>query len=210
VYRRLVHSAVLISTATSTGTGFVVDTDHRLVVTNDHVVGSHRRVVVLFPAYTPGGDLITDRKEYEEMAADARAAGTVVATDRASDLALVRVDRLPPGSGPVILTGEPARPGETVYSVGGSGAAQNLLWRLTRGTVRGRVQRQQQVETGRLDCMVLESDAPINPGDSGGPVLNDRGELVGVVSHHLTKQAQVSGNIDAAEVRAFLARHPDR
>jgi S1-C subfamily serine protease len=74
---------------------------------------------------------------------------------------------------------------------------------VTKGTVRGRVQRQQQLEAVRLDCLVLETDAPVNRGDSGSPVLNNRGELVGVVSHHLTKQAQVSGNIDLEEVRTF-------
>jgi hypothetical protein len=37
--------------------------------------------------------------------------------------------------------------------------------------------------------------------------MNDRGELVGVVSHGSTVERQVSGNIDVEEVRSFLSRH---
>jgi S1-C subfamily serine protease len=122
----------------------------------------------------------------------------------------IRVDQVPANSGPVVLARDPAGPGETVFSVGGSGAADNLLWRLTKGTVRGRVARKPRVDFGVLDCMILEADAPTNPGDSGGPVLNDRGELVAAVSHYVTRQRQVSGNIDVGEVRAFIDKHKDR
>ena len=73
--------------------------------------------------------------------------------------------------------------------------------------MRGRVQRKQQAEFGQIDSMILESDAPLNHGDSGGPVMNDRGELVAVVSHGSSQQRQVSGNIDVEEVRKFVARH---
>jgi S1-C subfamily serine protease len=54
--------------------------------------------------------------------------------------------------------------------------------------------------------MILETDVPTNPGDSGGPVLNDRGQLVGVISHYAARQRQVSGNIDLEEVRNFVAQ----
>ena len=207
VFLRLVHSAVLVHTPTASGTGFVVSAADGFIVTNDHVVGGDREVRVSFPADSPDGKLVTDRREYDRLGADARVTGRVVAIDPACDLALIRVDHLPADSGPVVLAGDPAGPGDTVYSVGGSGAADNLLWRLTKGTVRGRVARKPKLESGRLDCVVLETDAPTNKGDSGGPVLNDRGELVGVVSHSMTTQERVSGNIDLEEVRKFVARH---
>ena len=124
------------------------------------------------------------------------------------DLALIRVDRrLPDRAAAVPLARQPAATGSVVYSVGGSGAEDNLLWRLTKGNVCGRGQRRQAVDFGVLDCMILETDAPVNPGDSGGPVMNDRGELVAVVSHFNTTQRQVSGNIDIEEVRKFVSRH---
>ncbi len=92
-------------------------------------------------------------------------------------------------------------------NAGGSGADDNLLWRLTKGNIRGRVQREQPADFGKVNAMILETDAPVNPGDSGGPVVNERGELVAVVSHFLTQQRGVSGNIDVEELRAFVNPH---
>lgn len=206
VYRLLVRSSVLVDSPHGMGTGFIVDAGRRLVVTNAHVVGRERRVGVVFPMYDAAGDLVTDPRPYERAFREVASPGEVVARDPGRDLALVRVDRLGDGAAAAKLAARPAATGATVFSVGGSGADDNLLWRLTRGTVRGRAQRQVAVESGVFDCVFLETDAPVNPGDSGGPVMNDRGELVAVVSHFLTDQRQVSGNIDLDEVRAFLRR----
>ena len=116
-------------------------------------------------------------------------------------------DPLADRTGAARLAAKPAATGSTVFSVGGSGADDNLLLRLTKGTVRGRAQRQVPTDSGVFDCTVLETDAPVNPGDSGGPVMNDRGELVAVVSHFVIDQRQVSGNIDLEELRDFVRRH---
>jgi S1-C subfamily serine protease len=206
VYRILVRSAVLVASPTGMGTGFLVDARRRLVVTNCHVVGRETRVAVVFPMYDGAGELITDFRPYERAAQDVGGLGEVIDRDSARDLALIRLERLGPNSAPVKLAARPAATGSSVFSVGGSGAEDNLLWRLARGTVRGRAQRQVLADVGRFDCMVLETDAPVNPGDSGGPVMNDRGELVGVVSHFHLDERQVSGNIDIDELRAFLKR----
>jgi S1-C subfamily serine protease len=72
------------------------------------------------------------------------------------------------------------------------------------------VRREIPIETRRLDCMILETDAPTNQVDSGGPMLHDRGELVGIVSHYVKDQQQVSGEIDVEEVRRFIAKVLER
>jgi S1-C subfamily serine protease len=190
------------------GSGFVADEANRLVVTNNHVVGGEPQVAVVFPIYDRAGELVTDSGPYVKAAREVAAKGEVLARDPARDLALVRVERLRDRSVAVRLATQPAPTGASVYSVGGSGAVgDNLLWRLTKGTVRGRAHRKGEIKGESFDCMILETDAPLNHGDSGGPIMNDRGELVGVVSHGSTVERQVSGNIDVEEVRKFIRQH---
>jgi S1-C subfamily serine protease len=209
VYQRLIRCSTLIATSDSIGSGFVVSTDKRYVVTNEHVVGSAKEVAVIFPLYDDKAELVTDARKYKAKAKDVAVKGEVIEVDTTRDLALIKLERVPPKVEAVTFARKAAPTGGVVYSVGNSGAVDapgvegNLLWRLTKGTVRGRVERR----TGTTQCMILETDAPVNPGDSGGPVVNDRAELVGVVSHFLTKQRQVSGNIDIDELRKFLEPH---
>ena len=207
VYQRLTRCSTLIVSPKGMGSGFVVNTEKRLVVTNDHVVGRADLVAVVFPLYDPKGELITDARKYESAIKEVAVKGEVIARDEGRDLALIRVERLPERTTAVAFARQPAATGSVVYSIGGSGADDNLLWRLTKGTVRGRAERRQQADFGVVDCTILETDSPVNPGDSGGPVVNERGELVGVVSHFHTRVRQVSGNIDLEEVRKFISPH---
>ncbi len=208
MYQRLIRSSAQILSEAGAGSGFVVNAEKRLVVTNYHVVLRESRVAVVFPLYDGNGELVTDASKYKkEKVDDFGCKGEVVGRDETRDLAIIRVERLPDRTAAVPLAPRPAATGSAVYSIGGSGAGDNLLWRLTKGTVRGRVRRQQDADFGRIDAMILETDAPVNPGDSGGPVANDRGELVAVVSHGSLRQRLVSGNIDVEEVRSFLSGH---
>ncbi|WP_020470178.1 S1 family peptidase [Zavarzinella formosa] len=206
VYERLVRSSVFIITPTGAGTGFIVSKGKRLLVTNFHVVGRETEVLVLYPLYDKAGELITDASFYRKQGRGIAVPGTVVEKDVTRDLAMIEVEKIQEKATAVSLAIRPAATGSTLFSVGGSGIEENLLWRLTKGTVRGRVQRRQKAEFGTVDCMILETDAPLNHGDSGGPVMNDRGELVAVVSHGLANQRQVSGNIDVEEVRKFVTK----
>jgi S1-C subfamily serine protease len=207
VYQRLIRSAAMVVSPHRTGSGFVVHAENRLVVTNFHVVGSERRVAVVFPLYDARGELVTDAQKYPPRIEELAVKGEVIDVSRDHDLALIRLDQLPAQVAAVPLAKHPAPTGSVVYSVGGSGAEDNLLWRLTKGTVRGRSPRRQATDFGVVDCTILETDSPVNRGDSGGAVMNDRGELVAVVSHFDLKQRQVSGNIDIEEVRGFVSRH---
>jgi S1-C subfamily serine protease len=207
VYRRIAGSAVLIACKDATGSGIVVSRDRRLILTNYHVVPLDLPFSVIFPKYSDSGEIIADASEYTISHENAEGRGKVVARDSKRDLALIRVDRIPSSAKAISIADYPAATGSTVYVVGGSGTRDNLLWRLTKGTVRGRTHRQTIVEIGVIDCMVLETDAAINRGDSGALVANDQGELVGVVSYTDTSQRQVAGNIDVTEVKKFLDEH---
>jgi hypothetical protein len=207
VYLRLLRSAALIEQPLGSGSGFVVDANKRLVATNFHVVGSAQSVSVIFPLYDDKGAVLTDAREYRRRAGNIAIKGEVLASEAGCDLALIRVERLPENVTAVALSQNHAPTGARVFSVGGSGVSDNLLWRLTEGSVRGRGQRQTRADFGTVDCMILETSAPVNPGDSGGPVMNESGQVVAVVSHFNSRERQVSGNIDVDELRKFITRH---
>ncbi|WP_146575457.1 trypsin-like serine protease, partial [Botrimarina hoheduenensis] len=59
----------------------------------------------------------------------------------------------------------------------------------------------------QVQARVLQTTSPINPGDSGGPIVNNNGELVGINSSGNTKARLVSYAIDIREVRAFLTAY---
>jgi hypothetical protein len=59
-------------------------------------------------------------------------------------------------------------------------------------------------EEFRFEARVIETDSPTNPGDSGGPLANDKAELVGVTQGGATQAQSLSTFIDVIEVQRFL------
>jgi hypothetical protein len=157
---------------------------------------------VIFPI-VENGKLVVEKQRYPEMLRSNSAygyPGVVIARDPKTDLALIRLERLPDNAIALKLARESAGPGERVHSVGSPGSS-DALWVYTSGTVR---QVYHKKWMGH-EAKVLETQSPTNRGDSGGPLVNDRGELVGV-----TQGANLGGQlmslfIDVSEVRALLA-----
>ncbi len=137
------------------GSGFVVAPDG-FVVTNHHVVDGANRVTVVF----------TDGHE-----AEARIAGT----DPPTDLALLRV--LEGGLAPVrIGASEHLRVGQLVVAIGNPLGFQSTV---SAGVVSA-LGRNLRGRTGRLIENVIQTDVALNPGNSGGPLVDSRGAVVGV------------------------------
>ncbi len=193
ISRSTIYNYVLKSTAWiltkhleggAMGTGELIDRDNRLILTNYHVVEDMVDFVVFFPAFDPDNKLISARTEYLARAKrDDAMKGKVVAHDKTRDLALIQLDRLPEGAEALPFTKADPKTGDNVHSIGNPGASGSL-WVYTRGMVRS-VYNKEWVAVGgslplRLKARVVETDSPINPGDSGGPCVNDQGELVGV------------------------------
>ncbi|WP_135806243.1 S1C family serine protease [Halorussus marinus] len=157
VYREVVDSVVLVRTGGGQGTGFVFDDSH--VVTNAHVVGRASTAEVRF-------------------ASDEWSRGEVVGRDRHSDLAAVAVAETPESASPLpFIEGEPTI-GQEVVAIGNP---YNLNGSLTTGVVSG-TDRSIPAPTGYRIPDAVQTDAAVNPGNSGGPLVSLDGRVVGVIN----------------------------
>ena len=144
------------------GSGFVISPDG-YIVTNDHVAGDATEITVSFP---DGKTLPAER----------------VGTDPASDLALLKVD--PEESLPYLSFAQEGRPlvGEWVIALGNPfGLFEATEPTVTVGVVSavGR-DLQSQGQTEHLYRDMIQTDAAINQGNSGGPLVNALGNVIGV------------------------------
>ena len=207
VYEEALKSTTWVLTKTqgktSSGTGVLVDAEKKLVVTNFHVVGEARTAIIFFPAMTDGKPNVT-RKHYVDNVRTLGIRGRILGVDRKRDLALIQLDKLPEGVQAIPLAAESPKPGEDVESVGNPGSS-DALWIYTSGTVRSVYKKQFRTGAGDHDFMVVETQSPINTGDSGGPVVNSNGELV-AISQAISPSARlVSYSVDVGEVKTFLS-----
>ncbi len=207
VYQQTLQSTTWVlaknSEGTSSGTGVLVDAERKLVVTNAHVVGDARATVIFF-AELKDGKPVVSRQHYLTNVKRLGIRGRVVAVDRKRDLALVELQKLPEGVKAVELASDSVGPGEQVESIGNPGATE-ALWVYTSGTVRAVYQKNFRTGSGEHDFKVVETQSPINSGDSGGPVVNSQGQLVAISQAISPKARLVSYFVDVSEIKSFLA-----
>ncbi len=193
------------------GTGVVIDRDKRLLLTCRHVVGERKSAEVFFP-----DPRFSEREEYlgrrDELKKLGRlVSGKVLRTSDAFDLALLELDSLPPGTPAVPVSDSPPSMGEAVVAVGNRGDL-DTLFNISPGVVRqsGRLADgyEWQGKTLAKGAPAVLLQIPVEEGDSGGPVLNSRGELVAVVSGIRRRASVATLGIHADAVRAFVRDDP--
>lgn len=137
------------------GSGFVYDDEY--IVTNQHVVGAAEYVELRFA----DGQWRT---------------GKVVGDDPYTDLAVVQVDDLPSAADPLSIAEDNPEPGERVAAIGNP---MGLDGTITVGYVSG-TNRSSPTGSGFAIPETIQTDAAVNPGNSGGPLLTLDGTVVGV------------------------------
>ena len=212
VYKQALPSVVWVHSTRdrglATGSGTLIDRDRRLVLTNYHVVEDNPRATAFFPVFRDGSP-VSEKKYYADRLDRLGYRGRVIATDKQADLAVIQLETLPEGvKGTPLATGSPS-PGESVHSIGNAGKS-GALWGYVKGTVRQAYRKKWKAALSKsrtltFEAKVIETDSPTNPGDSGGPLLNDAGELVGVTQGGAIDANLVSFFVDVSEVKQLLA-----
>ncbi|MCS6940075.1 MAG: trypsin-like peptidase domain-containing protein [Roseiflexus sp.] len=146
----------------SQGSGFLFD-DQGHIVTNNHVVENGSKFQVRFS----DGTVLLAR---------------LIGGDPGSDLAVLKVDELPPGVAPLPLAdSRTVEVGQRAIAIGNPFGLRNTL---TVGVVSGigrSLSGPASSSGGRFRIPnIIQTDAAINPGNSGGPLLNIYGEVIGV------------------------------
>jgi 2-alkenal reductase len=162
-------------TALERGSGFLVD-DQGHIVTNQHVVANPGELLVL----------MVDGRTLE---------ATLLGTSRADDLAVLKVDpREVAGITPLSLANsDDIRPGQLAVAIGSAFAQFNSVTvGVVSGTKRSQMAQLQQGPAGTISRPLpelMQTDAALNPGNSGGPLLDRDGRVIGVIS-----AIQLAGN----------------
>jgi len=154
---------------TASGTGFLIDSDGH-IVTNYHVIENADEITVAF-------------NDIECCIAE------VIGTDPSTDLAVIRVDVVDLPVPLELGDSDRLRVGEFVVAIGNPFGLNQTM---TFGIVSA-LERTIQSPDGRFVGEAIQTDASVNPGNSGGPLLNLEGLVVGVTSQIISPVAASAG-----------------
>ena len=183
LYEKAAPSVVLVMTNDGFGSGSYIGSNQ--IITNWHVVRGVSEVAIIF----------WDREKAFRA--------TVSKIDQERDLALLTVGFIPESISPLKLGNNAAvRVGDDVHAIGHPSGES---WTYTKGFVSAiRPDYRWEVDGNAYSATVIQTQTPINPGSSGGPLLSDDAEILGVntVSRSATQGLNFAVSVD--DVRAFL------
>ncbi len=174
---RATPAIVTVRAGDSLGTGFVVRKDG-WIATNFHVVRGATEVAVEF----------SNHKKYPVV--------EIMNANRLHDLVILRIDA---AELPVLALGDSdqVRPGDSVLAIGHPLGLEDTV-------SNGLISAVREVHTG---LKVLQISAPIAPGSSGGPLFNERGEVIGVATAIITSGQNLNFGLPSKYV-SDLVEHP--
>jgi S1-C subfamily serine protease len=169
-------SVVSVRTEHSLGTGFVVSGDG-LVASNLHVIAGNSHITVT----------LADHREYDVV--------EIFSGDRERDLVIMRIEAQ---KLPVLALGDSnaIHPGDAIVAIGHPLGLEDTV-------SNGLVSAIRKLDD---DLTVLQISAPIAPGSSGGPIFNDRGEVIGVATAIMMGGQNLNFGVPIAYVKELLRR----
>ena len=181
IYDKTIHSLLWILADAGQGSGVLIDKELRLAVTNYHVTKESDSIVVVFPVRDRYGYLTYERDFYLNKSNQKvlerlgyATTGHIVAKEPTTDMVIVQLDGLPDTAREIKHNFEYSThlhmsKNDQVHILGNP--ADLALWRWTGGFFQG-------VD----DQGMIQINADIYKGNSGGPVLNNRGMLIGIAT----------------------------
>lgn len=173
-YQKVSRSDSIVLAATGTGFAYKKENNKVYILTNYHVIKDNEKVNVLFSndksyiAKVEGGDSLADI--------------AVLSIETDDEIVLATLG-----------SSESGRVGDTVFAVGAPLDSNVYSWSVTRGVLSGK-DRLVSVSTDESSSVddwkmnVLQTDTAINSGNSGGPLCNSNGEVIGITSMKLASE----------------------
>src|ERR1700737_4650951 len=155
------------------GSGFILK-KQRHILTNNHVIDNAQKVEVT----------LSDKHKYK---------ATVVGVDKAHDLALLQINNAPDLQPATLAESTSLTVGQRVYAIGNP---FGLSGTMTRGIISAIRSIRGPGNSPIEDA--IQTDAAVNPGNSGGPLLNSRGEVIGITTLIANNGADQSSGIGFA------------
>ena len=160
------------NTLASSGTGFVykTDGDKAYILTNAHVVSGASSVKLIF----------TNNQTFD---------AEIVGSDTYSDIAVLSVNKDNITQVAEIGSYQDARLGDTLFTIGAP-LDTEYSWTVTRGILSGKdrlveISQSSNTSVDKWVMKVMQTDAAINSGNSGGPIANSNGEVIGITNMKL-------------------------
>lgn len=176
-------SVVLVKTATGLGSGFFINRQGYLI-TNFHVIAGEKKIAVT--QFLQEGQVLR-RIVHKEV--------EIVATAPFHDLAILRLKEFDTEITPVIFAPEDTMGiGETVFAIGNPLGLERTV---TEGVLS-------QTHRNFGGILYLQVDAPVNPGNSGGPLFNARGQVIGVINMGVPSMEGLNFAIPALHAKYIL------
>jgi len=192
LFKKTAPSVVLVYPREGKGTGFFVENSD-LILTNAHVVGTSRFLrVALMP------------KVRGQLTSNSFVDGWVVSIDEEVDLALIQLVRSVAKVKPLELaSNDSLEIGQDVHAIGHP--KTGALWSYTKGYI-GQLRYDFQWAKENKAKLVIQSQTPTYYGNSGGPLLNNEGLVIGVNTFMSAEYSGVNNSVSAGDVRLFLRK----
>ena len=178
---------------TAAGTGFILSSDG-YVATNKHVVSGASKI----------GVILDDGTAYEDV--------ELVGTDPLNDFAIIKINNVNNLSPVKLGDSKTTSAGQQVVAIGNAlGAYQNSV---TSGIISGKGRSLTATDSGRTQYETLsdmiQTDAAINGGNSGGPLVNAAGEVIGINTAYASQGNNVGFAIPISSVKGISGKGFER